>query len=120
MCVKLLKNTKKCTVSKMKKATIQEAIKANEHSRVRTIFSQHWREAGYFKKKDHGYNVFQLSIEEILGDWEIEEKPREAFVLMHSDGEIISAFLTKEKADSFIEARLAGFFLCVKMREVVE
>ena len=92
----------------MKKVTIQEAIKANEHSRVR-IVGFNWLSTGDLKC----LSIF--TIEDILADWEIEQKPLEIWCNVTRNGDIAS-YQTKEEADTY-----AGLnrIRCVKMREVI-
>ena len=92
-----------------KKVTIQEAIKANEHSRVR-IDGLVWFEVGEIYKHESGFNFA-----DILAEWEIEEKPLELWV--NVCGNSYAVYLNKEEADLY-----AGLnrIRCVKMREVVD
>lgn len=90
-----------------KTVTIQEAIKANEHSRVRRVDSIDWFDIGRLK------NV-NFYLKEVLADWEVEEKPLEIWINIH-EGNLYSYHTTKESAD---RCCFDGRIRCVKMREV--
>lgn len=97
----------------MKKVSIQEAIKANEHSRVR--LSLHtvtmWYDVRAFNRCSN------IPIEYILADWEIEEKPLEIWVNVYPEGVGRVVQKTKEEADF---NKYGNRIRCVKMREVTD
>lgn len=95
-----------------KKVTIQEAIKANEHSRVRDLGSVEWYDIGQIKKQSL---YFREDI--ILDDWEIEEKPLELWVNEHKDANYYFGYNSKEDADKSADG---DRIRCVKMREVTD
>jgi hypothetical protein len=92
----------------MKRVTIQEAIKANEHSRVRRVGFD-WYEVKSFEK------LSGFIYEDILADWEIEERSLELWANIYNDTSM-RVFNTKEYAD----AQANGRIRCVKMREVTD
>lgn len=97
----------------MKKVSIQEAIKVNEHSRVRRVGFD-WYEVKSFEK------ISEFIYEDIFAEWEIEEKPLELYVNVYeqtSSGHDFDGYSSKEQADKY-----AGNdrIRCVKMREVTD
>lgn len=101
----------------MKKVTIQEAIKANEHSRVRMVGKNDWMGIDTLKDK---LGVYVVGVDFILADWEIEEKPLELWAneYKRKDGTLdYYSYDSKEEADASAEEDIIR---CVKMREVVE
>ena len=93
-----------------KTVSIQEAIKANEHSRVRLAIGD-WFEVGQIASEG-----WRFDFGDVLAEWEIEAKPLELYINIDSD-EWMAIFKTKEEAEKFSNA---GRIRCVKMREVVE
>lgn len=98
-----------------KTVTIQEAIKANEHSRVRRVGADKWKEINYFYPEFGIDLLIPILRTEILAEWEIEEKPLEIWVNIYYNN-VMTFHSTKELAES----RLLGEerIRCVKMREV--
>ena len=101
----------------MKKVTIQEAIKANEHSRVRKIGDVVWYNTNGVKTALQNGVVY---VEDIFAEWEIEEKTLELYVNVYeqtSGGHDFDGYSSKEQADKY-----AGNdrIRCVKMREVTD
>ena len=94
----------------MKRASIQEAIKANEHSRVRRVEDKCWYSVGKLKE------IMGFGTSSILADWEIEEKPLELWVNIYEDGENFAYFSKTEADDCADPDRIR----CVKMREVTD
>lgn len=92
----------------MKRVNIIEAIKANEHSRVRIVGDNIWISVGCIK------GIKYLTFDSILADWEVEEKPLEIWINIH-EGNLYSYHTTKESAD---RCCFDGRIRCVKMREV--
>lgn len=91
-----------------KTVTIQEAIKANEHSRVRIV------DYAWFKVGELYHSETKLAKEDILAEWEIEAKPIELWVNIYKSG-ICAGYESKSEADM---AAQDTRIRCVKMREV--
>jgi len=101
------------TIMNKKAVTIQEAIKANEHSRVR-ISGFNWFDVGELKASDNFHQA------EILADWEIEAKPLELWVNVYPNGRYSAPFDSKEVADLLANIESIERIRCAKMREVTD
>ena len=103
-----------------KKVTIQEAIKANEHSRVRRVGTDKWKDVKfYYPDKGARDHIMPISHLDIVGEWEIEQKPLEIWCNVYEAEPLtkFDFFETKYEADKW---EVKGRIRCVKMREVTD
>lgn len=102
-----------------KTVSIQEAIKANEHSRVRRLnYSCNYP---WYKVGELHNSKLPICVEDILAEWEIEEKPLEVWCNVYYGSNInFSYHEIKEDADTYHKSNNRNRIRCVKMREVMD